>query len=275
MTRAEQIAVALKDVRGRIGEAAARAGRSPGAVRLIAVSKTMPLDDVRAALAAGQEDFGENYAQELRDKRAALEADVALRGGEHSVAAAASRSRATVSVTPIAAPAPAPRWHYLGPLQRNKVKYLAGQVALIQSVDDADILTEIDRRAAGIEGATRQACLVQINIAGETRKGGIPPHRLPAFLDRFAESTHAICTGLMLIPPFSEEVEVTRRHFAALRSLAEREARIARPHVALAELSMGMSGDFAVAIAEGATMVRVGTAIFGARPAGRSTDALD
>jgi PLP dependent protein len=246
MKRAEQIAAALADVRARIAEAETGAGRPAGAVRLIAVSKKMPPDDVRAALAAGQQDFGENYAQELRDKRAAL----AVQG-------------------------PRPRWHYLGPLQRNKVKYLAGQVALIQSIDDADILAEIDRRAGSVDGGTDQACLVQVNIAAETRKGGIPPHRLPAFLDRFANATHATCTGLMLIPPFSDDVEVTRRAFAALRGLAEREARIPRPHVALLELSMGMSGDFEAAIAEGATMVRVGTAIFGARPTAASTAAFD
>jgi pyridoxal phosphate enzyme (YggS family) len=246
MTRVEQIASALGEVRERIAAAAARAGRRAETVRLIAVSKKMPAEDIRAALAAGQEDFGENYAQELRDKRAML---------------------ATTTVGLLL-----PRWHYLGPIQSNKVKYLAGQVALIHSVDSGDVLAELDRRlTAGIAAPQvkgtidPQPCLVQVNIAGETRKGGVPPHRLGALLDRFAVASHATCLGLMLIPPVTGDVDATRRHFAALRELAVREAAIPRPHVSLAELSMGMSGDFQEAVAEGATMVRVGTAIFGER----------
>lgn len=237
MSRAGQIAEALREVREQIAAAEARAGRKPGAVRLVAVSKRMAAEDVAAALAAGQRDFGENYAQELRDKRALIEAE--------------ANSGA--------------RWHYLGPLQRNKVKYLAGQVALIQSVDDADILSEIDRRSAIMNPTEKQVCLVQVNVAGETRKGGVPPYRLAALLDKFTEATHTTCAGLMLIPPLSDDPAATRGHFAALRELGEREARVARPNVSLTELSMGMSGDFADAIAEGATLVRVGTAIFGAR----------
>lgn len=251
MTRAEQIAAALSEVRARITEASAAAGRPEGSVRLIAVSKKMPGDDVRAALAAGQEDFGENYAQELRDKRATLAAD----GDAGPGGAGGGR----------------PRWHYLGPIQSNKVKYLAGQVELIQSLDDGAILQEIDRRlpvALGARTEARQACLIQVNIAGETRKGGVPPHRLGALLDLFAAASHSRCSGLMLIPPFSDDPGVTRGHFAALRALAERESKISRPNVVLAELSMGMSGDFSEAVAEGATMVRVGTAIFGPRAGG-------
>jgi PLP dependent protein len=242
MTRAEDIAAALRDVNARIAEAAAAAGRAPEAVRLIAVSKRMPAEDVVAARAAGQLDFGENYAQELRDKRLAV--------------AAVSRQASDV------------RWHYLGPIQRNKVKYLAGQVALIQSLDDAEALAEIERRIETnpqVSVEDPQHCLIQVNVAGETRKGGVPPHMLGALLDRFATSTHAVCAGLMLIPPVEDDAGATRRHFAALRELGEREARVSRPHVELRELSMGMSGDYVEAIAEGATMVRVGTAIFGAR----------
>ena len=243
MNRAQEIAAALSAVRRQIAEAEARSGRPAGSVRLIAVAKKMPADDVRHAWAAGQRDFGENYAQELRDKRAEVDGSAsAQRNGENDI-----------------------RWHYLGPLQRTKVKYLAGQVALIQSIDDGDILAEIDRRTAALTPAGKQACLVQVNVAGEVRKGGVPPHRLAALLDRFTTATHATCAGLMLIPPLSDDAAVTRRHFAALRELSEREARVARPNVTLSELSMGMSGDFEDAIAEGATMVRVGTAIFGSR----------
>lgn len=241
MNRAEQIANALDDVRARLAEAVARAGRPAGCVRLVAVSKKMPADDVRAALAAGQTDFGENYAQELRDKRAAL----AVPGAADGV--------------------PAPQWHYLGPIQSNKVKYLAGQVALIQSLDDADILTEIDRKLAASGATTKQDSLIQVNVAGETRKGGVSPHRLSFLLDRFAAAAHVSCRGLMLIPPLEEDPAATRRYFAGLREIAERERAISRPNVTLSELSMGMSGDYAEAVAEGATLVRVGTAIFGTR----------
>jgi len=251
MNRRQQIAAGLHQVRARIADAEARAGRAPGAVRLVAVSKRMPLADIRAALDVGQRDFGENYAQELRDKRGELDGPAA--------------DRSTPGETESTTEVEGARWHYLGPLQRNKVKYLAGQVALIHSLDDADTLAEIERRAAILGTAVAQPCLVQVNIAGEAGKGGVPPHRLPNLLDRFASTPHATCVGLMLIPPFSKDAAATRRHFAGLRELAEREARVNRPNIALAELSMGMSGDFEEAIAEGATIVRVGTAIFGDR----------
>ena len=242
MTRDQDIAARLGRVRQQLADAAARAGRAADSVRLVAVSKKMTADDVRAALRAGQRDFGENYAQELRDKRAALAADAEFAGER------------------------APRWHYIGPLQRNKVKLLAGQVALIHSVADPEIVDEIERRA-GEPGATggSQGCLIQVNLTGEVRKSGIAPAALPALLDRFSLAQHCHCEGLMLIPPLEADVDQTRRHFAALRELAEREARVVRPRVTLAELSMGMSGDFVAAVEEGATLVRVGSAIFGER----------
>lgn len=251
MTRADDIAENLRRVRARIGEAEARAGRPAGSVRLIAVSKRMPLGDVRAALAAGQRDFGENYAQELRDKRDEWAA------GDAAEAGAADDASGRPAATD------APRWHYIGPLQKNKVKVLAGRVTLIHSVADLEIVAEIDRRAASAGAA--QPCLVQVNVAGEAQKHGIAPADLPALLDGFATATHATCGGLMLIPPLAAAGDESRRHFAALRALAEREGRAGRPRVTLTELSMGMSDDFALAIEEGATMVRVGTAIFGAR----------
>ena len=278
MSRATDIAARLREVRQQIAEAEARAGRPPGSARLLAVSKKMPADDVRAALAAGQRDFGENYANELRDKRAEL-------GGESGwpVPAELAAPPAGVSST-----VRAPRWHYIGPLQRNKAKVLVGQVALIHSVADAELVDELERRAAaapppalvdGVGGADRTsgagpnedrpaastACLVQVNVAGEAQKSGVAPGALSAVLDRFATAAHVHCVGLMLIPPLAPVAEDSRRHFAALRTLAEHEDRIARPRVQLRELSMGMSGDFAVAIEEGATLVRVGTAIFGER----------
>src|SRR5450631_1682579 len=233
MTRAQAIADGLAQVRERIAAAERAAGRAPGSVRLLAVSKKMTADDVRAALAAGQRAFGENYAQELRDKRAALAQDSML--------------------------AQPPEWHYIGPLQSNKIKYVAGQVALAHTVDSAALLEAIEARGAP------QACLVQVNVAGEGQKRGIAPGDLPALLDRFATMSHVTCAGLMVIPPFTDNAADARPHFAALRALRDREAAHTRPHVDLRELSMGMSGDLEVAIAEGATIVRVGTAIFGAR----------
>jgi pyridoxal phosphate enzyme (YggS family) len=233
MTRAEEIAAGLAAVRARIAAAEQAAGREPGSVKLLAVSKKMPPDDVRAALAAGQRAFGENYAQELRDKRAALADDPTL---------------------PLA-----PEWHYIGPMQSNKVKYVAGQVALVHTVDSAPLLEAIAARGAP------QACLVQVNVAGEAQKRGLAPAELPALLDRFAALANVTCAGLMLIPPLTENPDDARPHFAALRDLRDREAARARANVDLRELSMGMSGDLEAAIAEGATIVRVGTAIFGAR----------
>ena len=233
MSRADDIARGLDDVRARIAAAARAAGRSAGSVRLVAVSKKMPVADVEAARAAGQLDFGENYAQELRDKRDAL-----------------------------AGPPERPsdlRWHFIGPLQSNKLKLVAGRVALLHSIDSPALVDEIERRG------TPQDCLVQVNVAGETQKRGLLPDALPALLDRFAAATSARCLGLMAIPPFADDPEAGRPAFAALRALRDREAARARPNVDLGELSMGMSHDLEIAIAEGATIVRVGTAIFGAR----------
>lgn len=232
MTRAETIAANLAEVRARIAAAERAAGRTPGSVRLVAVSKKMTADDVRAAIAAGQPIFGESYGQELRDKRALLAGD-----------------------------ARPPEWHFIGPLQSNKVKYVAGQVALIHAVDSAPLLDAIEARGAP------QACLIQVNVAGEPQKRGVAPAELPALLDRFAALQFVRCRGLMLIPPFGRHPEDARPHFAALRELCDREAARARPNVELRELSMGMSGDFEVAVAEGATLVRVGSAIFGDRAA--------
>src|SRR6185295_19045255 len=166
MTRADQIAANLAEVRARIAAAARAAGRAPESVRLLAVSKKMPADDVRAAIAAGQRAFGENYAQELRDKSALL--------------------------APEATP---PEWHFIGPLQTNKVKYVAGKVALLHTVGSSALLDAIEARGAA------QACLVQVNVAGEASKSGLTPADLPALLDRFAAMKHARCEGLMLIPP--------------------------------------------------------------------------
>ena len=241
MSRADDIAANLRDVRARIAQAEARTGRPAGSARLVAVSKTVPATDILAALAAGQQDFGESYGQEFRDKRGEVEA---------------------------AAPAvglPRPRWHFIGPLQTNKVKYVAGKAALIHSIEADDVLAEIERRVAAMEPTAPQDCLIQVNVAGEIQKHGLRPAALPALLASFAQLAHLRCTGLMVMPPYSDDPEESRPLFAALRRLREEQAAISRPNVHLAELSMGMSHDLEVAVAEGATLVRVGTAIFGER----------
>jgi PLP dependent protein len=227
VSRGEDIARALDAVRARIGQAESAAGRPAGSVTLLAVSKTMAAGDVAAALAAGQQDFAENYAQELRDKREALAATPA-------------------------------RWHFIGPLQSNKVKYVAGQVALLHSLDSLELAAEVDRRA----GDATQDVLIQVNVASEPQKRGAAPDALPALLDGVAALPRLRCRGLMVIPPFEGD---PRPHFSALRALRDREAARARPNVELHELSMGMSQDLESALAQGATLVRVGTAIFGER----------
>ena len=219
----------LQQVRTRIATACEASQRPVQSVTLLAVTKTFGPQALRDAFAAGQRAFGENYAQELRDKSALLAADA----------------------TP-------PEWHFIGPLQSNKVKYVAGRVALVHSVDSAALLDAIEARGAP------QACLIQVSVAGEASKKGVAAAELPALLDRFAAMKYVRCDGLMLIPPRGD----ARPHFAALRALRDREVTRARPNVDLRELSMGMTEDFDVAIAEGATIVRVGTAIFGARPTG-------
>ncbi len=227
MTHADDIARNLSRVRERVAVAAERAGRDAASITLVAVSKTHPVDVVTAARAAGQLDFGENYAQELTDKAPAAPPDV--------------------------------RWHYIGRLQTNKVKFVAPVAHLVHTVDSERLARELDRRAALL--GRRIAVLLQVNLAGEEQKGGVSPDELPALLDAASSCAHLDVRGLMTMPPFWP-AERVRPFFAGLRELRDRHASSARP---LAELSMGMSGDFEVAIAEGATIVRVGTAIFGVR----------
>lgn len=230
MTLRSAIADHIAAIHGRIAAAARRRGDGP-CVRLIAVSKRHPVGAIETALAAGHRDFGENYAQELRDKRAEVGEDRA-------------------------------RWHFIGPVQSNKVRYVTG-ATLIHTVDRPSLLEALETRARHDE--VQQDVLLQINIAGEDRKSGATADDAPALLDRFADLEHVRCVGLMTMPP-AGSAESARPHFAALRQLGERLAKTTRPRVDLHELSMGMSGDFEVAVEEGATLVRVGTAIFGARP---------
>jgi pyridoxal phosphate enzyme (YggS family) len=218
------IASRLADVRARVHAAATSAGRDATGVLLVAVGKGMPVDAIAEAAAAGQRDFGENRAQELVGKAASL-ADGALGDG---------------SGQPIA-------WHFVGRLQRNKVRTLVPYVARWHSVDRTELGREIVARRSDAP------VLVEVNIANEPQKGGCLPADTARLVDEL-RSLGVSVDGLMTVPPIDED---PRPHFAALRTLAER--------LALAELSMGMTADFEAAIAEGATIVRVGTAIFGPR----------
>jgi len=195
----------------------------PAGVTLVAVSKTQPAEAIREAYAAGQRDFGENYAQEWRDKADAL-ADLADL-----------------------------RWHFIGGLQTNKVKYLAGRVAAIHTVDRVELAREISKRFAA-KGAVARVYL-EVNVGGEASKSGCGPDEVPA-LAAAARGLPAIeVVGLMAIPPPEDD---PRPHFRTLRALRDR--------LGLAGLSIGMSADWRVAVEEGSTCVRVGTAIFGERP---------
>jgi pyridoxal phosphate enzyme (YggS family) len=233
LTSFPDIAANLAAVRARIAAAAERAGRAPGDVTLVAVSKTFGEDHVRAALAAGQRDFGENKVQEGLQKIAAT------------------------------ADTPGVRWHLIGHLQSNKARKAAGAFACVHSVDSIDLLRRLD--AAAAEQGTTPEVLVQVDLAGETTKFGAESEAVDGLVREAIRARALRMKGLMLIPPWSEDPEVTRPWFVRLRSLRDRLLTKDVPAAALAHLSMGMSHDFEAAIEEGATIVRVGTAIFGAR----------
>jgi pyridoxal phosphate enzyme (YggS family) len=251
----ETIAANLTAVRERIAEAAAASGRTPESVRLIAVSKTFPAESVRAAIAAGQRDFGENKVQEAIPKIEAIEA-------------MATAMAATVTVTTAGQDAPRDagdqvRWHLIGHLQSNKARKAARPFDVIHSIDSADLLQRID--AAAREARRTPELLIQVDLAGEATKFGATPDALQPIFDAAASLTNARLVGLMVLPPWSEDPEVARPFFRRLRELRDELGSRGVPAASLRELSMGMSHDFEVAIAEGATMVRVGTAIFGKR----------
>lgn len=225
------IADNLRDIQDRIRAAAVRAGRDPGAVSLVAVSKTQPAEAVAAALEAGQLVFGENYVQEFTDKARQLPARV--------------------------------QWHFIGSLQTNKVKYLAGLTTLIHSVDRISLAQEINRQWEKSGGVCD--ILLQVNISGEETKSGTTAAGAIALARQAAALPNLRVRGLMTMPPFFDEPERARPYFRELKRLADTIRAEDIPGASMEELSMGMSGDFEVAIEEGATLVRVGTAIFGER----------
>jgi len=221
----------LADVRARIERAAIRAGRDPASVRLVAISKTFPADAVRAAADAGQVDFGENKIQEALDKIDRT-ADLPL------------------------------RWHLVGHLQSNKAKK-TGRFDVIHSIDGASLVSKVDA-AARAAGRTIDL-LVQVDLAGEATKHGAREEELAAIFAaaRTAQSAHIV--GLMLLPPAVEDPDAARPFFRELTALRDRLLARGVDAAMLHQLSMGMSHDFEVAVEEGSTMVRVGTAIFGGR----------
>ena len=223
------VAGRLQMVRDRIAVACARAGRDPASVRLVAVSKTVPVAGVAEAMAAGQSLFGENRVQEALAKMAEA--------------------------------GPEATWHLVGHLQKNKARQAVGAFALVHGLDDHELAIELDRRAAA--RSMTQPVLVQANLSGEASKHGSDEDGLMPLLTAVAQLPHLDLRGLMIIPPPVDDPELSRPWFRRVRELRDRAAsRLARP---LPELSMGMTDDFEVAIEEGATLVRVGRAIFGER----------
>jgi pyridoxal phosphate enzyme (YggS family) len=230
-------------VRGRLVGGAHRSGRTPSDIRLIAVSKTFPADDVLAAAVAGQRDFGENRVQEAVGK---IEATASANLPADAVAKAGLLE-----------------WHLIGHLQSNKAKKAAAAFAWIHSIDSVDLVEKIDGAAA--DARTTPRVLIQVDLAHEATKSGADAADVPA-VARAALAGRAVeLAGLMIVPPIATDPEDARPWFRQLRELRDRLVADGIPAGALRELSMGMSHDFEVAIEEGATMVRVGSAIFGKR----------
>ncbi|MEO5362821.1 MAG: YggS family pyridoxal phosphate-dependent enzyme [Magnetococcus sp. DMHC-8] len=243
LSGSDVIAANLAAIRQRMAAACRRSGRDPQQVRLLAVSKTQPVSMVQAAVAAGQWLFGENRVMEARDKITAL----AQSDGSGGAAAVPLRAL---------------QWHLIGPLQRNKAKVAAGLFQMIHSVDSLP-LAEALAMATGA-GASL-SILLQVNVGREPQKSGVVPEEAEALARALARLPGLALCGLMAIPPQTDTAAAARSHFRALADLARHIDRQAIAGVAMTELSMGMSHDFEVAIEEGATWVRVGSALFGER----------
>jgi hypothetical protein len=229
------IADRLAAVRERIAAAAARAGRDPASVRIIAVTKGHPLQVAQEVAAAGLPDLGENRVQEALGKMAAW-------------------------------PDAAVRWHFIGHLQRNKAKLVVGRFDLIHSLDSVRLADALEQAAAA-RGLV-QDVLIEVNVAGEEQKTGCPANEVPALVEHAARLAHLRLRGLMTMAPYTDDAAVQRRTFVGLRELRDRltaDGRRLTADGSLFELSMGMTNDFEAAVEEGATMVRLGTALFGER----------
>ena len=229
----DSIAENIADIRRRIDAAAERSGRAASSISLLAVSKTFSADHVRAAMAAGHVDFGENKVQEGLSKAEVIGANP-------------------------------PNWHLIGHLQSNKAKKAAAVFSAIHSIDSVDLVRRID--AAAADAGTAPDLYIQADLAGEATKFGANPTEIPAIVEFALACRAAKLRGLMVVPPWSDNPEDVRPWFRQLRELRDRLVQGGAPEASLAGLSMGMSHDFEAAIEEGSTMVRVGTAIFGKRP---------
>lgn len=235
-TLVTELAHKYTTLQDQLARAAVRAGRTADSVRLIAVTKTHPVSTVRAALGAGMTRFGENYVQELREKLDAFAE---------------------------APPARQPEWHFIGHLQKNKVKYIAADVAVIHAVDSAGLAREIDKQARKHDRIID--ILLQVNTSGEESKFGCAPDDVTALAEQVVTLPNVRVTGLMTIAAFADDPEVTRPMFRLLRTLRD-DLQHRFPDISFRELSMGMTNDFETAIEEGATYIRIGTALFGSRP---------
>ena len=225
----ENVAENLERVRSQISEAAKKSGRSIKDIALVAISKTHEAEKVRAAFDAGQDLFGESKVQEARAK---------------------------IPLLPSAA-----RWHFVGRLQKNKIRHALPLFELFHSVDSLDLARQMDRIAN--EEGLRPRVLLEVNVAGEGSKIGFAPSALERQVEELLALPRLTIEGVMTIPPLAAEAEHSRQYFVLLRELRDRLA--GRFGIQLPQLSMGMTGDFTVAVEEGATLVRVGTAIFGKR----------
>ena len=237
MSEADAIAERLAAIRARVAAAAARAGRAPDAITVVGVAKRHPAERVVQAVAAGLDCVAESFAQEAREKIPRVREELARRG------------------------LPAPRFHFVGRLQTNKARLVAPLCDCVESVDRGSLARELARRAEGL--GRRLAVTLQVNLGGEAQKGGVAPEALPALLDACDALPALEVVGLMTVPEAGAGEALLRRRFAGLRELRDTAARAGRP--GLRELSMGMSADFEWAVEEGATWVRIGTALFGPR----------
>lgn len=222
----------LTAIKDRMAEAALRCGRRPESVRLVAVTKTHPAEIVRSAVAAGADIVGENYIQEARAKFDAL-VDLPV------------------------------KWHFIGHLQSNKAKYAVRMFELIHTIDSTRLAREVAQQAR--KAGKRQDVLIQVNISGESTKSGATETAVEDLLSEIHDLAHIRIKGLMTMPPFFNDPEKARPFFAALRRLSDHIRDMKMPGIEMTELSMGMTGDFETAIEEGATLVRIGTALFGER----------
>ncbi|CCO23040.1 YggS family pyridoxal phosphate-dependent enzyme [Maridesulfovibrio hydrothermalis] len=229
--REKELTENLAEIKEEVAEAASRAGRKPGEVEVLAVSKLHPASDIEILYNAGHRLFGESYVQEALNKMEELSGlDV--------------------------------DWHFIGGLQSKKAKYVAGKFSAVHSVDSSKLAGLINKKAAALDVV--QNILIQVNTAGEEQKSGVSEEQLPALIEEITGFENLKVIGLMALPPFFGDPEGARPYFARLRMLSEGMEKLFG--IKLPELSMGMTGDFKVAIEEGSTMVRVGTKIFGRRP---------